>query len=89
MKQCKQSVLMKTDLLNKWINRGFRTNILFWMHSVCVDSYLLDTLGGNPAQAYSVTTLKLSKADHDGQRHNSNISNHYTTELGASTRPKA
>ena len=38
---------MKTDLLNKWINRGFRTNILFRMHSACVDSYLLDTVGEN------------------------------------------
>ena len=80
----------------KWsnVNNLFSWNLICWingltealglpfqMHSVCVDSYPLDTPGENPAQIHLVTTLKVFEAGWDGQRHNSNIGNHYTTEL--------
>ena len=67
-----------------WINGLTEAlGLTFQMHSVCVDSYPLDTPGENPAQIYLVTTLKVFEAGWDGQRHNSNIGNHYTTELGS------
>ena len=139
MNLCKQYVFMKTDLLNQWFNRDFRTKasspwrrkwqptpvllprkshgwrslVQATVHGVTksrtrLGDFTFTSLRTNIPNAFSLRgqisirysrtnssmrslnhNLKVSEADQDGQRHNSNISSHYATEFGASTRPKA